>query len=206
MFACGRGTNTRLDLTVREVHLSARESDFYLGGGMRLYKEQGSAPVLQEFDYEAQRAGSTLYTFTGLAETAYRGIYDSEAKRLLLFPGYSAGTFYLYDLAVPTSPALLWSGNIGVFAVMATDLRPGAVIFCSPSAETNMDTGGGVQWQMFTIDENDAVVPLDMRRIWQHCRQTHGGSITRTTKRSASARRTAFTCLRPTAKASCLRR
>ena len=44
------------------------------------------------------------------------------------------------------------------------------------------------------------------RRIWQHCRQTHGGSITRTTKRSASARRTAFTCLRPTAKASCLRR
>lgn len=126
MFACGRGTNTRLDLTVREVHLSAKESDFYLGGGMRLYKEQGSAPVLQEFDYEAQRAGSTLYTFTGLAETAYRGIYDSEAKRLLLFPGVSAGTSYLYDLAVPTSPVLLWSGNIGVFAVMATDLRPGA--------------------------------------------------------------------------------
>lgn len=48
------------------------------------------------------------------------------------------------------------------FAVMATDLRPGAVIFCSPSAETNMDTGGGVQWQTFTVDENDAVVPLDM--------------------------------------------
>ena len=162
MFACGRGTNTRLDLTVREMHLSAKESNFYLGGGMRLYKEQGSAPVLQEFDYEAQRAGSTLYTFTGLAETAYRGIYDSEAKRLLLFPGVSAGTSYLYDLAVPTSPVLLWSGNIGVFAVMATDLRPGAVIFCSPSAETNMDTGGGVQWQMFTVDENDAVVPLDM--------------------------------------------
>ena len=162
MFACGRGTNTRLVLSVREVHLSAKESDFYLGGGMRLYKEQGSAPVLQEFDYEAQRAGSTLYTFTGLAETAYRGIYDSEAKRLLLFPGVSAGTSYLYDLAVPTSPVLLWSGNIGVFAVMATDLRPGAVIFCSPSAETNMDTGGGVQWQTFTIDENDAVVPLDM--------------------------------------------
>ena len=68
----------------------------------------------------------------------------------------------MYDLAVPTSPVLLWSGNIGVFAVMATDLRPGAVIFCSPSAETNMDTGGGVQWQTFTVDENDAVVPLDM--------------------------------------------
>lgn len=28
MFACGRGTNTRLDQTVREVHLSAKESDF----------------------------------------------------------------------------------------------------------------------------------------------------------------------------------
>ena len=69
MFACGRGTNTRLDLTVREVHLSAKESDFYLGGGMRLYKEQGSAPVLQEFDYEAQRAGSTLYTFTAVSYT-----------------------------------------------------------------------------------------------------------------------------------------
>ena len=37
-----------------------------------------------------------------------------------------------------------------------------ACCFCSPSAETNMDTGGGVQWQTFTVDENDAVVPLDM--------------------------------------------
>lgn len=160
----------------------------------------------RSLDYEAQRAGSTLYTFTGLAETAYRGIYDSgKRSACCFFRGFPPGRLICTTWRFRTSP-VLWSGNIGVFAVMATDLRPGAVIFCSPSAETNMDTGGGVQWQTFTIDEND-VVPLDMPANLATLSANAWWLTTLNNKTlPASARRTAFTCLRPTAKASCLRR